>query len=185
MIRIRRSLRPREATQRTWVSHLVMLKLGQRFKAEDNNWRENDNYANNCYHPRLRTTVGVLKQQPYLSLKFILGKWTLLFLYKTFILSVEKESLWKILHQKTTGFRFACDSFRAFHKTSKTSKNWVFLCWFDERVGQVVMGGTRWGNFWRKDSSEDFESKGVSGWVVNLRSTSNSVDGILTEKFKL
>lgn len=110
-----------------------MLKLGQRFKAEDNNWREDDNYANNCYHSRLRTTVGVLKQQPYLSLKFILRKWTLLFLYKTFILSVEKESLWKILHQKTTGFRFACDSFRAFHRTSKTFKNSVFLCWFDER----------------------------------------------------
>lgn len=77
-----------------------MLKFGQRFKAEDNNWRENDKYANYCYHSGCLRTVGMLKQQPNFALQFILRKWTFLFLYKTFILSVEKESLWKILHQK-------------------------------------------------------------------------------------
>lgn len=81
-----------------------MLKFGQRFKAEDNNWRENDKYANYCYHSGRRRTVGMLKQQPNFTLKFIFRKWALLFLYKTFILSVEKESLWKILHQKNYGF---------------------------------------------------------------------------------
>lgn len=82
-----------------------MLKFGQRFKAEDNNWRENDKYANYCYHSGCLRTVGMLKQQPNFALQFIFRKRTLLFLYKTFILSVEKESLWKILHQKNyTGY---------------------------------------------------------------------------------
>lgn len=82
-----------------------MLKFGQRFKAEDNNWRENDKYANYCYHSGCLRTVGMLKQQPNFALQFIFRKRSLLFLYKTFILSVEKESLWKILHQKNyTGY---------------------------------------------------------------------------------
>lgn len=114
------------------ASHLVMLKFGQRFKAEDNNWRENDKYANYCYHSSRLRTVGMFKQQPNFALKFIFRKWTLLFLYKTFILSVEKESLWKILHQKTLQIlgREACDSFRAFfHRHSKgiQSSKWFHV----------------------------------------------------------
>lgn len=46
------------------------------------------------------------------------------------------------------------------------------------------MGETRGGRFGRKDSSVVFEGERVRGWVADLRSTSNSVDGILAEKFK-
>lgn len=146
-----------------------MLKFGQRFKAEDNNWRENDKYANYCYHSSRWRTVGMFKQQPNFALKFIFWKWTLLFLYKTFILSVEKESLWKILHQKTLRVlgRRATRSVHFVRGTRKHSKSkWFYV--EDDSLNARVMTVEFWGILNCNVKPKDWQNNEMQGGLAKI-----------------